>query len=115
MKHRALHRAATIIAATFAAAIVFGAPAHADPLSGPSTTVEMPMPGAGQPASGGGASYQAPSVTVAVQDGSGGVDRDGTTGVIDPDGVDGSITGPIMRAAPGYRADAAPSSPHVGS
>ena len=102
MKRRVSHLA-TIIAAPFAAAILFGAPAHADPLSGTTTTVEMPTSGANQ------------SIVVSVQDGAGGIDRDGTNGVVDPDGTNGRITGPLMRATPGVRADAAPASPHARS
>ena len=112
MKRRVSHLA-TIIAAPFAAAILFGAPAHADPLSGTTTTVEMTtveMTTVEMPTSGANQ-----SIVVSVQDGAGGIDRDGTNGVVDPDGTNGRITGPLMRATPGVRADAAPASPHARS
>ena len=108
------HLASLVIAATFAAGVAFGAPAHADPMSGTSTTVEMPMPGAGQSPGSDGSAYQPPAAVTDVQDGTGGVDRDGTNGAIDPDGTNGRITGPLMRATPEIRATPAPMSPHVG-
>lgn len=111
MNHRILHLVSTVVTALFAAGVVFGAPAQADPVSNTSTVVEMPMPGPGKSDS----AYKPPSVGVTVQDGAGGVDRDGTNGMIDPDGTDGMITGPLMRATPGIRAEPAPISPHIRS
>ena len=115
MKHPLRQLVSTIVAASFAAGLVFGAPAFADPASGTSTTVEMPMPSPGQSGAGGGSAYQPPQVSVAVQDGSGGVDRDGTTGTVDSDGTNGRITGPLVTATPVVRAEPAPISPHVRS
>ena len=107
--------ASTVFAASFAAAMVFGAPAYADPVSGTSTTVEMPMPGADRSSGGGGSTYQPPSVSITMQDGTGGIDRDGTNGAIDADGTNGRITGPLLRATAEILAAPAPTSPHVGS
>lgn len=104
-----------VVAASFSAALVFAAPAPADPPSGTSTTVEMSMPGTGQVADGGDTAYQSPPVSMAVQDGTGGVDRDGTDGSVNPDGTDGRITGPLMVATPAIRAEAAPTSPRIRS
>ena len=73
------------------------------------------MPSPGQSAAGGDSAYQPPQVSVAVQDGSGGVDRDGTTGTVDSDGTNGRITGPLVTATPVVRAEPAPISPHVRS
>lgn len=115
MKHRILHLVSTAAVASFAVGMAFVAPAYADPMSGTSTTVEMPMPGQGQSAAGGDSAYQPPPVSVAVQDDTGGVDRDGTNGFVDPDGTDGTITGPLMKATPAVRATPAPVSPHVRS
>lgn len=110
--------AAMASALLFALAVAVGAPASADPISGTSTTVDMPMSGAEMPSAGGasgsgGSSYQSPSVSMAVQDGAG-VDRDGTNGVIDPDGTNGRVSGPLLRATPEIRAEPAPTSPRVG-
>ena len=44
-----------------------------------------------------------------------GVDRDGTTGIVDSDGTNGRITGPLVKATPVVRAEPAPISPHVRS
>lgn len=109
MNHSIRQRVCTAIVIAFSAGIVFGAPAYADPASGTTTTVEMPMPGTGQSADG-GASYQPPTVSMSVQGGAGGVDPDGTSGLIDPDGTNGRITGPLMRATPDVRAAPAPPS-----
>ena len=114
LRRRIMCLASTGIAASFAAGMVFGAPAYADPVSGTSTTVEMPMPGADQSSSSGSA-YQPPSVSITTQDGTGGIDRDGTNGVIDPDGTNGRVTGPLVRATPVVLAAPAPMSPHVPS
>jgi len=73
------------------------------------------MPSPGQSAAGGDSAFQPPQVSVAVQDGSGGVDRDGTTGTVDSDGTNGRITGPLVKATPVVRAEPAPTSPHVRS
>jgi hypothetical protein len=100
MKHPLRQLVSTIVAASFAAGLVFAAPAFADPASGTSTTVEMPMPSPGQSGAGGDSAYQSPQVSVSVQDGSGGVDRDGTTGIVDSDGTNGRITGPQVTATP---------------
>lgn len=120
MKHPLRHTKlvfAPVLAASVAAGLVFVAPANADPPSGNSTTVEMTMPGPNQfsDTSGSRDSYHPPAVTMAVQSGSGGVDRDGTTGVIDPYGTQGNISGPLMRAVPEIRAEPAPLSPRVRS
>ena len=72
------------------------------------------MPGADRSSSS-GSTYQPPSVRMTAQDGTGGIDRDGTNGVIDPDGTNGRITGPLLRAAPDILAAPAPMSPHVRS
>lgn len=115
MKRRISQRVCPAIVTILAAGLVFGAPAQADPASGTSTTVEMPMPGASQSTDSGDSKYQSPPVSMTVQDGSGGVDRDGTNGLIDPDGTNGRITGPLIRATPAVRADPAPLSPRVSS
>ncbi|MCW1957688.1 MAG: hypothetical protein KIH64_003900 [Mycobacterium sp.] len=115
MKHLFRRIASAVVAAPLTLAVVFGAPAHADPASGPSTTVEMPMPGAGELSDGSDSADQPPSATLAVQAGAGGVDRDGTSGMIDPDGTNGPITGPLLRATPGIRSEPAPPSPHIRS
>ncbi len=103
-----------ITVAVFAAGIAFGVPAYADPASGNTTTVEMPMPGTDQPADG-AASYRPPMASMSVQGGAGGVDRDGTSGSIDSDGINGRVTGPLMHATPDIFAEPAPLSPHARS
>lgn len=103
-----------ITVAVFAAGIAFGVPAYADPSSGNTTTIEMPMPGPDQSADG-GASYRPPTVSMSAQGGAGGVDHDGTSGSIDSDGINGRVTGPLMHATPDIRAEPAPLSPHVRS
>lgn len=113
MRNRSIHRILTVIVAVFAAGIALGAPAYADPISGNTTTVEMPTPGAGQSFEG-GSPYQSPPVTVAVQAG-GGVDRDGTDGTINVNGTQGGISGPLLRAVPPIRAKPAPLSPRIRS
>ena len=115
MKHRILHLASTAAVASFAVGMAFVAPAYANPISGTSTTVEMPLPGQARSTAAGDSAYQPPPVTVAVQDGTGGVDPDGTNGIVDPDGTDGKITGPLMTATPAIRAAPAPLSPRVRS
>lgn len=115
MKKTVRQRVCATIVTTLAAALLFGAPAHADPVSGASSTVDMPLPAAGPPASSGDSRYQPPPVSMSVQDGSGGVDRDGTNGAIDPDGTNGRVTGPLIRAIPAIRAAPAPLSPRLNS
>ena len=111
MKRSILHSSATVIAALITAGLVLVAPAHADPPSGSTTTVDMPMPGPAQPAGRGSSAdlYTPPSVTLTAQ--GGGVDRDGTNGVVSPNATDGVITGPAVRAIPLIRADPTPLSP----
>ncbi|MBU3705425.1 MAG: hypothetical protein FGM50_01920 [Mycobacterium sp.] len=122
MNHRILHRVGAAMVAASTAIVLLAAPAHADPASGNATTVEMTLPGPVQPSSetGSGNSYQPPPVTLteqggSEQDGGGGVDRDGTNGMVDPDGTEGTITGPLIRATPAVRARPAPQSPRVDS
>ncbi len=115
MKRTVNQRVCATIVTTIAAALLFGAPAHADPLSGASTTVEMPLPSVGPTAGSGDSRYQPPPVSMTAQGGSGGIDRDGTNGVIDPDGTNGRITGPLIRATPAIRAAPAPLSPRLNS
>lgn len=114
-RRRFVCRAATVVVAVLASAILFGAPASADPTSGNAATIVMQMPDASQSSDSSGSAYQPPSVGISVQDGTGGVDRDGTSGVIDPDGINGRVSGPLLRATPGVRATPAPLSPHLGS
>ena len=122
MKRPILYRAGAVTGAALAAVMVLAAPAHADPASGNATTVEMTLPGPVQQSSrsGSGNAYQPPPVTLTEQggtgqDGGGGLDRDGTNGMVDPDGTNGTITGPLMRATPAVRARPAPESPRIGS
>ncbi len=114
-RRRFAYRATAVVVAAFASTFLFGAPASADPPSGNETTIVMPMPGVSQSSGSSGSTYQPPPVGISVQDGTGGVDRDGTSGVIDPDGINGRVSGPLMRATPGVRATPAPLSPHLRS
>ena len=117
MKRPILHRAGAVTCAALAAVVVLAAPAHADPASGNATTVEMTLPEPVQQSSrsGSGDAYQPPPVTLTGQDGGGGLDRDGTNGMVDLDGTNGTITGPLMRVTPAVRARPAPESPRIGS
>ncbi len=116
MTHHIAKQAGAAIAALFAAALFLGAPAYADPVSGNTTTVQMPTPGADSSGgTGSGSVHQSAPVILTEQGGSGGIDRDGTEGAIDPDGTTGTITGPLVTAIPAVRAAPAPGSPRAAS
>lgn len=119
-----------MVVALLATAGMVGTTAHADPPSGGTTSVSMPMPRRHKAVRGFADTYNPPSTTLTVQDGAeanadgvvvsmsgAGIDRDGTNGAVNLSGIDGVVyangmespmTGPMMDARPQFRAAPAP-------
>lgn len=76
--------------------------------------MQLPGPLPAPSRSGPDESYKPPAVTMAEQLGDGsGVDRDGTEGLINTDGTDGVVSGPLVFARPQYFATPAPPAAHT--